>query len=55
LIRAKLDAQYDLVVRMWETDRNYFEYPVWKSIKQFVRDFNKFIFAHIYQQFWSKA
>jgi len=28
LIRAKLDAKYDLVVRMWETDRNYFEYPV---------------------------
>jgi 6-pyruvoyltetrahydropterin/6-carboxytetrahydropterin synthase len=27
LIRAKLDAKYDLKVRLWETDRNYFEYP----------------------------
>ena len=28
LIRAKLDTKYDLKVRLWETDRNYFEYPV---------------------------
>jgi 6-pyruvoyltetrahydropterin/6-carboxytetrahydropterin synthase len=27
LIRAKLDGKYDLKVRLWETDRNYFEYP----------------------------
>lgn len=28
LIRAKLDAKYDLVVRLWETERNYFQFPV---------------------------
>ena len=28
LIRAKLDPKYDLKVRLWETERNYFEYPV---------------------------
>ncbi len=28
LLRAKLDAKYDLQVRLWETERNYFEYPV---------------------------
>ena len=28
LIRAKLDSKYELKVRLWETDRNYFEYPV---------------------------
>ena len=28
LIRAKLDAKYDLQVRLYETERNYFEYPV---------------------------
>ncbi len=28
LIRARLDAKYTLKVRIWETDRNYFEYPV---------------------------
>lgn len=27
LIRAKLDTKYELKVRLWETDRNYFEYP----------------------------
>jgi 6-pyruvoyltetrahydropterin/6-carboxytetrahydropterin synthase len=27
LIRAKLDKKYMLKVRLWETDRNYFEYP----------------------------
>ena len=27
LIRAKLDAKYDLKIRLWETERNYFEYP----------------------------
>lgn len=28
LIREKLDTKYDLKIRLWETDRNYFEYPV---------------------------
>jgi 6-pyruvoyltetrahydropterin/6-carboxytetrahydropterin synthase len=28
LIRAKLDPQYDLYIRLWETDRNIVEYPV---------------------------
>jgi 6-pyruvoyltetrahydropterin/6-carboxytetrahydropterin synthase len=28
LIKAKLDPRYILKVRLWETDRNYFEYPV---------------------------
>lgn len=28
LLRAKLDAKYDLQVRLWETERNYFEFPV---------------------------
>lgn len=27
-IRAKLDPKYDLKVKLWETERNYFEYPV---------------------------
>lgn len=27
LLRAKIDAKYDLQVRLWETERNYFEYP----------------------------
>lgn len=27
LIRARLDKKYDLQLRLWETDRNYFEYP----------------------------
>ena len=27
LIRAKLDQRYELKVRLWETDRNYFEFP----------------------------
>ena len=27
LLRAKLDMKYDLQVRLWETERNYFEYP----------------------------
>lgn len=26
-IRAKLDTKYDLKVKLWETERNYFEYP----------------------------
>lgn len=26
-IRARLDAKYDLKVKLWETERNYFEYP----------------------------
>ena len=26
-IRAKLDQKYALKVKLWETDRNYFEYP----------------------------
>ena len=28
LLRAKLDSQYDLQIKLWETDRNFFEYPV---------------------------
>lgn len=28
LIRAKLEPQYDLYIRLWETDRNIVEYPV---------------------------
>jgi 6-pyruvoyltetrahydropterin/6-carboxytetrahydropterin synthase len=28
LIRAKLDSQYDLQIRLYETERNYVEYPV---------------------------
>ncbi len=27
LLRAKLDAKYDMQVRLYETERNYFEYP----------------------------
>lgn len=27
LIRAKLDSKYELVVRLWETERNYFQFP----------------------------
>lgn len=27
LLRARLDKKYDLQVRLWETERNYFEYP----------------------------
>ncbi len=27
LLREKLDAKYDLQIRLWETERNYFEYP----------------------------
>ncbi len=27
LLRAKLDTKYDLQIRLWETERNYFEYP----------------------------
>jgi 6-pyruvoyltetrahydropterin/6-carboxytetrahydropterin synthase len=27
LLRSKLDSKYDLQVRLWETERNYFEYP----------------------------
>lgn len=28
LLRAKLDSKYGLQVRLYETERNYFEYPV---------------------------
>jgi 6-pyruvoyltetrahydropterin/6-carboxytetrahydropterin synthase len=28
LLRARLDSKYDLQVRLWETERNYFEFPV---------------------------
>ncbi|MDB5284170.1 MAG: 6-carboxytetrahydropterin synthase [Bacteroidota bacterium] len=28
LLRAKLSTKYELQVRLWETERNYFEYPV---------------------------
>ncbi len=28
LLRERLDKKYDLQVRLWETERNYFEYPV---------------------------
>lgn len=27
LLRDRLDKKYDLQVRLWETERNYFEYP----------------------------
>ena len=27
LLRTKIDAKYDLQIRLWETERNYFEYP----------------------------
>ncbi len=27
LLRPRLDAKYDLQVRLYETERNYFEYP----------------------------
>ena len=27
LLRKKLPAKYDLQVRLWETERNYFEFP----------------------------
>ena len=27
LLRTKLDSKYDLFVKLWETERNYFEYP----------------------------
>jgi 6-pyruvoyltetrahydropterin/6-carboxytetrahydropterin synthase len=27
LLRKKLPEKYDLKVRLWETERNYFEYP----------------------------
>ena len=27
LLRAKLDKKFDLKVKLWETERNYFEYP----------------------------
>ena len=27
LIRARLEDKYDLAVRLWETERNYFEFP----------------------------
>lgn len=27
LIRAKIDSKYELKVKLWETERNYFEYP----------------------------
>jgi 6-pyruvoyltetrahydropterin/6-carboxytetrahydropterin synthase len=29
LLRAKLDAKYDLQIRLFETERNFFEYPVY--------------------------
>ena len=28
LLRAKLDARYDLHIRLYETERNYVEYPI---------------------------
>ena len=28
LLRAKIDTTYELQVRLYETERNYFEYPV---------------------------
>lgn len=28
LIRNKLDAKYDLFIKLWETENNIFEYPV---------------------------
>jgi 6-pyruvoyltetrahydropterin/6-carboxytetrahydropterin synthase len=27
-LRARLHSRYDLQIRLWETERNYFEYPV---------------------------
>ncbi len=27
LLRQRLDKKYDLQVRLWETERNYFEFP----------------------------
>ncbi|MBL0309280.1 MAG: 6-carboxytetrahydropterin synthase [Bacteroidetes bacterium] len=27
-VRKALDKKYDLQIRLWETERNYFEYPV---------------------------
>lgn len=27
LLRERLDKKYDLQVRLWETERNYFEFP----------------------------
>jgi 6-pyruvoyltetrahydropterin/6-carboxytetrahydropterin synthase len=27
LLREKLDGKYDLKIKLWETERNYFEYP----------------------------
>jgi len=27
ILREQLPAKYDLQIRLWETDRNYFEYP----------------------------
>ena len=27
LLRPRLDSKYDLQIRLWETERNYFEYP----------------------------
>lgn len=27
LLRAKLDAKFELKIKLWETERNYFEYP----------------------------
>lgn len=27
LLRKRLDSKYDMQVRLWETERNYFEYP----------------------------
>jgi len=27
ILREHLPAKYDLQIRLWETDRNYFEYP----------------------------
>ena len=31
LLRTKLDTKYDLFVKLWETERNYFEYPAINS------------------------
>lgn len=31
LLRAKLDSKYDLQIRLYETERNFFEYPVFIS------------------------
>jgi 6-pyruvoyltetrahydropterin/6-carboxytetrahydropterin synthase len=27
LLRPRLDSKYDLQLRLWETEKNYFEYP----------------------------